>query len=198
MLGWFVTAWVARLPDRDGWTRRPVGRGVRQHCNPTGDLWHSTLGQTLQIDGFPSRDGAYGRTSRKSFAPTFSGATECATTQVSVTTIAADASGADGPLERDTVDGYRDSLERLMIVANAPAWSPALRFVDPCLAGAALNAALAKLSSDLILETKDGRFAGQADTSRCGEPCFFAGVSSRARRRRWGLLFWKLRTSVYL
>jgi predicted AAA+ superfamily ATPase len=84
-------------------------------------------------------------------------------TQVSIATIAADAGGQDGPLERETVRAYLDSLERLMIVEDAPAWAPALRsrarlrtavtrhFVDPCLAVAALNASPSRLLSDLNL-----------------------------------------------
>lgn len=84
-------------------------------------------------------------------------------TQASIATIAADAGGADGPLERETVRAYLDSLERLMIVEDAPAWAPALRsrarlrtaatrhFVDPCLAVAALDASPARLLADLEL-----------------------------------------------
>ena len=84
-------------------------------------------------------------------------------TQASIATIAADAGGPDGPLERETVREYLGSLERLMIVEDAPAWAPTLRsrarlrtavtrhFVDPCLAVAALNASPARLLSDLNL-----------------------------------------------
>lgn len=84
-------------------------------------------------------------------------------TQVSIATIAADAGGPDGPLERETVREYLESLQRLMIVEDAPAWAPALRsrtrlrtavtrhFVDPALAVAALNASPARLLSDLNL-----------------------------------------------
>ncbi len=67
------------------------------------------------------------------------------------TTLAADAGGADGPLDNDTVREYLDVLERLMVVENQPAWSAHLRstyrlrraakrhFVDPSLAVAALG-----------------------------------------------------------
>ena len=82
-------------------------------------------------------------------------------TQVSIATIATDAGGPDGPLERETVREYLDSLQRLMIIEDVPAWAPALRsrarlrtavtrhFVDPCLAVAALNASPGSLLSDL-------------------------------------------------
>ncbi|MEK7410014.1 MAG: AAA family ATPase, partial [Actinomycetota bacterium] len=78
-------------------------------------------------------------------------------TQVSIRTIAADVDGADGSLDRKTVADDLNSLERLMIIEDLPAWAPALRsrtslrtaatrhFVDPCLAVAALNASPAKL-----------------------------------------------------
>ena len=82
-------------------------------------------------------------------------------TQVSIRTIAADVDGADGSLDRKTVADDLNSLERLMIIEDLPAWAPALRsrtslrtaatrhFVDPCLAVAALNASPAKLLKDL-------------------------------------------------
>lgn len=82
-------------------------------------------------------------------------------TQASIRTIAADVDGADGSLDRKTVADDLNSLERLMIIEDLPAWAPALRsrtslrtaptrhFVDPCLAVAALNASPAKLLKDL-------------------------------------------------
>jgi hypothetical protein len=82
-------------------------------------------------------------------------------TQVSIRTIAADVDGADGSLDRKTVADDLNSLERLMIIEDLPAWAPALRsrtslrtaatrhFVDPCLAVAARNASPAKLLKDL-------------------------------------------------
>lgn len=47
-------------------------------------------------------------------------------THVAATTLAADAGGADGPLDDDTVREYLAALERLMVVENQPAWSPHL------------------------------------------------------------------------
>ncbi|MCU0622676.1 MAG: DUF4143 domain-containing protein [Gemmatimonadaceae bacterium] len=81
-------------------------------------------------------------------------------TEVSVTTLAADAGGADGPLARDTVLDYLGALERLGIIEDQPAWAPHLRararvrgsekrhFVDPSLAVAALGASPARLLAD--------------------------------------------------
>jgi predicted AAA+ superfamily ATPase len=82
-------------------------------------------------------------------------------TLVSARTIAADAGGADGPLDDDTVRDYLAALQRLMIYEEQPAWSPHLRsrsilrkspkrhFVDPSLAVAALGATPELLLRDL-------------------------------------------------
>jgi predicted AAA+ superfamily ATPase len=82
-------------------------------------------------------------------------------TLVSARTIAADAGGADGPLDDDTVRDYLAALRRLMIYEEQPAWSPHLRsrsilrkspkrhFVDPSLAVAALGATPELLLRDL-------------------------------------------------
>jgi predicted AAA+ superfamily ATPase len=82
-------------------------------------------------------------------------------TLVSARTIAADAGGAEGPLDDDTVRDYLAALQRLMIYEEQPAWSPHLRsrsilrkspkrhFVDPSLAVAALGATPELLLNDL-------------------------------------------------
>ena len=82
-------------------------------------------------------------------------------TEVAVTKLAAETSGADGPLNRETVTTYLDALERLMVVENQPAWGPHMRsravlrsspkrhFVDPSLAIAALGAGPDRLLQDL-------------------------------------------------
>jgi predicted AAA+ superfamily ATPase len=73
-------------------------------------------------------------------------------TEVKISTLATDAAGSDGILSRNTVAGYLDTLERLMVVEPQPVSAPHLRskailsnssklhFVDPSLAVAALNA----------------------------------------------------------
>ncbi len=77
------------------------------------------------------------------------------------TTLGADAGGAAGPLDNQTVADYLSALERLMIVEDQPAWAPHLRsrsvlraaakrhFVDPSLAVAALRTSPAALLRDL-------------------------------------------------
>ncbi len=84
-------------------------------------------------------------------------------TEVSARTIAADAGGADGPLNNDTVRDYLSALVRLMVCEEQPAWPTHLRskasqrksvkrhFVDPSLAVAALRANLERLLQDLNL-----------------------------------------------
>lgn len=84
-------------------------------------------------------------------------------TPVTARTLAADAGGADGPFDDDTVRAYLRALSRLMIVEEQPAWSPHLRsrsilrkspkrhLVDPSLAVAALGANVDRLLKDLEL-----------------------------------------------
>ena len=84
-------------------------------------------------------------------------------TPVSLRAVAVDAGGADGALEDETVRGYLDALERLMIVEDQPSWAPHLRsksilrsaskrhFVDPSLAVAAQRATPDRLLKDLNL-----------------------------------------------
>jgi uncharacterized protein len=74
-----------------------------------------------------------------------------------------DAGSVDGALEDETVRGYLDTLDRLMITEDQPAWAPHLRsksilrsapkrhFVDPSLAVAALRATPNRLLTDLNL-----------------------------------------------
>ena len=84
-------------------------------------------------------------------------------TTASARTIAADAGGANGPLDGDTVRGYLEALRRLMVYEEQPAWSPHLRsrsslrnspkrhFADPSLAAAGLGATPEGLLADLEL-----------------------------------------------
>lgn len=79
------------------------------------------------------------------------------------TTLAVDAGGSEGALDDDTVREYLDSLHRLMVIEDQPAWAPHLRsrsllrsapkrhFVDPSLAVAALRATPDRLLADLNL-----------------------------------------------
>ena len=82
-------------------------------------------------------------------------------TSAKVTALAKDVGGADGPVARATVDGYLDSLSRLRLTENSPAWAPHMRsatplqssptryFVDPSLAVAALGQGPTQLLGDL-------------------------------------------------
>lgn len=84
-------------------------------------------------------------------------------TEVKNSVLAADAGGSEGPLDEHTVADYLDSLDRLMVLEDQPAWSPHLRskatlrkspkrhFVDPSLAVAALAATPERLLGDLNL-----------------------------------------------
>lgn len=81
--------------------------------------------------------------------------------EVSLATLAADAGGADGPLDPRTVADHLQALERLMVLDNQPAWRPHLRskaalrqaprrhFCDPSLAVAALGGSPDRLLKDL-------------------------------------------------
>jgi predicted AAA+ superfamily ATPase len=82
-------------------------------------------------------------------------------TDASVSALAADVGGADGPADRGTVDAYLKTLARLMIVEDVPAWGPHMRsatplrksatryLVDPSLGVAALGAGPPQLLADL-------------------------------------------------
>ena len=82
-------------------------------------------------------------------------------TSVSISALARDTGGTDGPLKDDTVREYLAALDRLMIIEDQPAWAPHLRsrsilrtapkrhFVDPALAVAALRATPVRLLHEI-------------------------------------------------
>jgi uncharacterized protein len=84
-------------------------------------------------------------------------------TNASISTLAADTGGDEGPLKRDTVSDYLDVLIRLKIVEDQPAGAPHMRsryvlrsapkrhLVDPSLAVAALRASPETILRDLEL-----------------------------------------------
>ena len=53
-------------------------------------------------------------------------------TEVSATTLAADAAGSGPPLDRSTVTDYMTALERLMVLDQQPAWTPSMRSRARC------------------------------------------------------------------
>ncbi|MFM7291528.1 MAG: ATP-binding protein [Planctomycetia bacterium] len=84
-------------------------------------------------------------------------------TSATAATIAADTGGGDAAIGDDTVRGYLDALERIMVVENQQAWAPHLRsrsrlrqgpkrrFVDPSLAVACLRASPERLLGGMEL-----------------------------------------------
>lgn len=82
-------------------------------------------------------------------------------TETSVQSLATDVGGVDGPADRDTVAGYLNALERLMVVEDVGAWAPHMRsatplrkapkrfMVDPSLGIAALGVGPERLLADL-------------------------------------------------
>ncbi|WP_353952455.1 DUF4143 domain-containing protein [Knoellia sp. S7-12] len=82
-------------------------------------------------------------------------------TDMSAQAIATDIAGADRSIQRDTVAGYLDVLNRLMITEDVPAWSPHMRsttqlrktptrfMTDPSLSVAALGVGPEQLLLDL-------------------------------------------------
>lgn len=82
-------------------------------------------------------------------------------TEMSVQSLAKDVGGADGPADRDTIDAYLDTLTRLMITEDVPAWAPHMRsatplrksatryLTDPSLGVAALGVGPQQLLADL-------------------------------------------------
>lgn len=84
-------------------------------------------------------------------------------TQASIATLARDAGGSEGPLDRATVSAYLDALRRLMMVEDQPAWgvhlrtthvlrkAPKLHFVDPSLAVGAMRGSPEGLARDIPL-----------------------------------------------
>lgn len=84
-------------------------------------------------------------------------------TMAGIATLARDIAGSGSPIHRETATNYHDSLTRLMVVEDQPAWAPHIRsrvrlrktpkrhFVDPSLAAATLRLTPAKLLHDLNL-----------------------------------------------
>ena len=84
-------------------------------------------------------------------------------TAATAATIAADTGSGDAAIGDDTVRGYLDALERIMVVESQQAWAPHVRsrsrlrqgpkrrFVDPSLAVASLRASPDRLLGDMEL-----------------------------------------------
>ena len=118
------------------------------------------LDQTARLD-VERVDGV--RRDPRNVAATLKSLARSTASEVSVTTLAKDAGGSEGPLARDTIGAYLDSLARIFVLEDQPAWGPHLRsrsilrnapkrhLVDPSLAVAALGASPEMLTADLSL-----------------------------------------------
>lgn len=52
-------------------------------------------------------------------------------TEITVQSLARDIGGSDGPTDRDTIDAYLTTLNRLMLIEDVPAWAPHMRSTSP-------------------------------------------------------------------
>ena len=144
---------LAELVCRGGWPAQ-LGRPLAATSRAARDYLEQVRQVDVQrVDGRrrdPQRLGTLLRSLARNVA-----------TEVSLTTLAADAGGADGPLDPRTVADHLQALERLMVLENQPAWRPHLRskaalrqaprrhFCDPSLAVAALGGSPDRLLKDL-------------------------------------------------
>lgn len=105
---------------------------------------------------------------------------------VKLTELANDVGGEAGPIAHETITGYLDTLERLRLTENSPAWRPHMRsktpmrtaevryFVDPSLGPAALGIGTSELRADHLatgfhfeaLVIRDLRIFAQAHNGR--------------------------------
>lgn len=149
---------VASLAERiavGGWPGslgRTVGEALRWARDYLDEIRRVDIGRVDGTRRDPERVGRLLRALARSVATT-----------VAATTLAADAGGADGALDDETVRDYLAALERLMVIEDQPPWAPHLRsrsilrsapkrhFVDPSLAVAALRADPTRLLEDLNL-----------------------------------------------
>jgi len=143
-----LSALIARggWPAQQGRTLKAANRAARDYLEQVRLVDISRVGDRRRD---PARVGALLRSLGR----------HCAT-EVKLSTLAADAGGADGPLDERTVTDYLQALERLMVIEDQPAWAPHLRsrarlrkapkrhFVDPSLALAAAGASAERLLQD--------------------------------------------------
>lgn len=138
-----------------GWPAQQ-GRQVRDAARAARDY----LQQVQQVDisrvGDQRRDPSRVESLLRSLARNVA-------TEVNNSVLAADAGGANGPLNGHTVADYLDALNRLMVIEDQRAWAPHLRskatlrkspkrhFTDPSLAVAALVAGPERLLKNLNL-----------------------------------------------
>ncbi|WP_094560596.1 ATP-binding protein [Synechococcus sp. 8F6] len=143
-----LTALIARggWPAQQGRPLKAASRAARDYLEQVRQVDISRVDDRRRD---PARVGALLRSLGR----------HCAT-EAKLSTLAADAGGADGPLDERTVTDYLQALERLMVIEDQAAWAPHLRsrarlrkapkrhFVDPSLALAATGAAPERLLQD--------------------------------------------------
>jgi len=146
---------LAELACRGGWPAR-LESSLQASCRAARDY----LEQIRQVD-VNRVDGR--RRDPQRMASLLRALARNVATEVAVSTLAADAGGAEGPLDPRTISDYLQVLERLMVVEHQLAWKPHLRskaalrqaprrhFCDPSLAVAALGASPDRLLQDLEL-----------------------------------------------
>lgn len=143
-----AVAELAELVCRGGWPAQ-LERPLAAACRAARDYLEQVRQVDVQrLDGrrrVPQRLGALLRSLGRNGA-----------TEGKLYTMAADADGADGPLDPRTVADHPQALERLMVLESQPAWRPHLRskaprrhFCDPSLAVAALGGSPDRLLKDL-------------------------------------------------
>ena len=148
-----TVARLAELITVGGWPAQ-LGAPIRAASQAAIDYLHQICTVDVGRVAGPRRDPSKVEALVRSLARNVA-------TEVAITTLAADAGGADGDLSRVTVSEYLGALERLMVIEDQPAWAPHLRstrqlrsspkrhFVDPSLAVAALRVRPQRLLQDL-------------------------------------------------
>jgi hypothetical protein len=146
---------IAERIARGGWPgllNRSLGDCLQAVQDYLGEICRADVGRVGQRRHDPEKVGRLLRSLARNQA-----------TYASVTTLAADTGGGEGPIKEDTAQEYLDALGRLMIIEDLPPWAPHLRsksrvrsapkrlFVDPSLAVAALRATPERLLKDLNL-----------------------------------------------
>jgi uncharacterized protein len=148
-----TVARIAELIVAGGWPGQQ-GAPIKASAQAAIDYLHQICSVDVRRVAGPRRDPSKVEALVRSLARNVA-------TEVAITTLAADAGGADGDLSRITVSEYLGALERLMVIEDQPAWAPHLRstrqlrsspkrhFVDPSLAVAALRVGPERLLQDL-------------------------------------------------
>lgn len=144
---------IARCICRGGWPEAVVKKGP----DPTSwarDYLEAIIESDISEASGIERNAAKARALLRSLA-------RCSAQEASLATIARDMSGDGIAMTEKTVASYINSLKKLFVIEDAPAWAPTLRsktplrtsstwhFTDPSLAAAALRANGDSLLGDL-------------------------------------------------